>query len=126
MNSDEKFQNLRSSAFICGSVSSPCSPCVRVYTLDFEHEACWIFERLFYAHEKADRFTAIDKAVVVAEGEVHHGADLDLVVDDDRPFLDRVHPEDAALRRVEDRRARWRYGTSGHWCCGSLCTQVLD
>ena len=32
----------------------------------------------------------------------------DLVVDDDRPFLDGVHAQDAALRRVEDRRRQQR------------------
>ena len=43
--------------------------------------------------------------MVVAEREIHHRADDDLAVHGDRALLDGVHAEDAALRRIEDRRA---------------------
>ena len=42
--------------------------------------------------------------MVVGQGEVHHRADHDLTIDDDRAILDFVHSQNAGLRRVEDRR----------------------
>ena len=66
-------------------------------------QADGIFQRFLDADEEGDGFLAVDEAVVVAEREIHHRADDDLAVDGDRALLDRVHAEDAALRRVEDR-----------------------
>ena len=37
-------------------------------------------------HQEADGFRAVDDAVIVAEGDVHHRADLDLVV-----YRDGIH-----------------------------------
>ncbi|MNQ57715.1 hypothetical protein D3C85_718820 [compost metagenome] len=46
--------------------------------------------------------------MVVAEGQVHHRADLDLAVDGHRALHDVVHAQDARLRRVQDRRRHQR------------------
>ena len=53
--------------------------------------------------EKLDRLFPVDDPVIVGEGQIHHGADDDLIVDDDGPLDDVVHAQDAALGRVEDR-----------------------
>ena len=52
---------------------------------------------------KRDRFFSVDNAVVVAEGEIHHGANDNLIVDDNGALDDVVHAENAALRRIENR-----------------------
>lgn len=54
-------------------------------------------------HEECYGITAIDQAVVVREGHVHHRTDDDLAFASDGAILDRVHAEDAALRWVHDR-----------------------
>src|SRR2546422_8343359 len=46
----------------------------------------------------------IDYAVVEGARQVHHFPNRDLVVSDDRPLLDLVHPEDRDLRPVDNRR----------------------
>src|SRR2546425_1143177 len=46
----------------------------------------------------------IDYAVVEGARQVHHFPNRDLVVSDDRPLLDLVHPEDGDLGPVDDRR----------------------
>ena len=51
----------------------------------------------------ADRLFSVDNPVIVAQGEIHHRANDDLIVDGDGAFHDIVHPQDAALRRIEDR-----------------------
>ena len=55
-----------------------------------------------------DRFAAVDEAVVVGQRDVHHRADDDLAVAGDRAVLDGVQAEDAALRRIDDRRREQR------------------
>ena len=69
-----------------------------------QDQAFWGFDEFFNADEKTDGFGAVDDAVVVAQGDVHHWADDDLAVDGHRAIFDRVHSEDAALRWVDDRR----------------------
>ncbi len=51
------------------------------------------------------RLLAVHDAVVVAEREIHHRTDDDLAIHGDGTVLGFVHAEDAALRRVQDRRA---------------------
>ena len=46
--------------------------------------------------------------MVIGEGEIHHGADLDLAADHHGPLLDLVHAQNARLRRVQDRRGHER------------------
>src|SRR5881628_81937 len=46
----------------------------------------------------------IDYAVVEGARQVHHFPNRDLVVSNDRPLLDLVHPEDGDLGPVDDRR----------------------
>ena len=75
---------------------------------DVKQESLRVLDPLLDPDEEADRLAAVDDPVVVGEGQVHHGADDDLVADGDRAPLDRVHPEDAALGRVEDRHQQQR------------------
>src|ERR1051326_7845490 len=89
-------------------VSSLSASLIRLATSLFEQQSSRIFDQLFDADEELDRFRAVDDAVVVGQRHVHHRADLDLAVDGDGTVLDGVQPEDADLRRIEDRRAEER------------------
>src|SRR5882757_677030 len=73
-----------------------------------DDEAGRILDRLLHLYEEGDGLFAVDEAVVVAQREIHHRADDDLAVDGDRTIVDRVHAEDGALRRVDDRRREER------------------
>jgi hypothetical protein len=63
-------------------------------------EAGGVLDGLLHLHEEGDGLPAVDEAVVVAEGEVHHRADDDLAVDGDGALVDGVQAEDGALRRL--------------------------
>ena len=52
---------------------------------------------------KATASRAIHDAMIVREGDIHHGSNHDLSVASHRSVLNRMEPEDAALRRVDDR-----------------------
>ena len=65
-----------------------------------------ILDELLDGDEKLYRLEAVDDAVIVAEGDVHHRPDDDLSVLGDRAFLDLVEPEDADLRWIQDWRAQ--------------------
>ena len=43
-----------------------------------------VLQALLDADQEQDGFAAVDQPVVVGQGQVHHGADDDLVFDDDR------------------------------------------
>jgi hypothetical protein len=61
-----------------------------------------VLNHLLDADEEGDGFAAVEDAVVVGQGEVHHGADLDLAVDGDGLVLDSVQAEDGGLGQVDD------------------------
>src|SRR6478736_4105896 len=73
-----------------------------------EEEYGRIFDRFLHFNEKCYRFFAVDRAVIVAQREIHHWPNDHFAIPGDRALLDGVHAEDAALRRVEDRRAHER------------------
>ena len=85
------------------SCSGPIPACS-----DVEQDPGGLLDAFLDPHQEGYRFAAVDEAVVVGEGDVHHRADLDPVADGDRPPRDLVHAEDAGLRRVEDRRRHQR------------------
>src|ERR1700678_1258966 len=70
----------------------------RILGLNVQQQALRIFEVFLHAHEKCDSFATVDEAVVVRERQIHHRANLDLVVDHDRTGLDLVHAQNAGLR----------------------------
>src|SRR3954449_2762161 len=53
--------------------------------------------------EELRRERAVERAVVPGQAEDRHGADGYRIVDDDRPFDDRLEVEDRDLRLVDDR-----------------------
>ena len=63
--------------------------------LQIEQQARGVFDALLHAHEKRDCFLAINDAVVVAQREIHHRANDNLPILDDRTLLNFVHAEDA-------------------------------
>src|SRR5918998_301034 len=99
-----------------------------------QQERLRVFDQLLYTDQKADGLGAVYDAVVVGEGEVHHGADLDLAVDDHRPLLNLVHPKDGDLGQGQDGRREQapedpavgdRKGTSGQVFEGELALAGL-
>src|SRR5215471_9407146 len=75
---------------------------------NFEQNPRRILEQPLDMPEKGDRFAAVDDAVVVSERHVHHRTNDNCPFSDNGSFLNRVHPENAALRRVDDRRRKQR------------------
>src|SRR6185436_7072220 len=71
---------------------------------DLEQDALRVLDQLLHPHQEADRFPPVDDPVVVGQGHVHDRPELDPTFDAHRPLHDVVHPEDAGLRRIEDRR----------------------
>lgn len=47
-------------------------------------------------------FLTVDNAVVVAEGEIHHGTDLHFTIYGNGPLFDGVHTKDGDLGRIDD------------------------
>src|SRR5262249_48261699 len=75
---------------------------------NFEQNPRRILEQSLDVPEKGDRFAAVDDAVVVSECHVHHRPNDNLSFPDNGSILNRVHPEDATLRRIDDRRRKQR------------------
>ena len=94
-----------------------------------------VLDHLLDADEESDGFAAVEDAVVVGQGEVHHGADLDLAVDGDGLVLDGVQAEDGGLGQVDDRGAHEGAedaavgdgeGAAGHVFDGELVVAGLE
>src|SRR5439155_1719489 len=62
----------------------------------------WSNEENPHLNEKCDGFLAIDDAMVVAKGEVHHRTDHDRAVYGDGALHDFVHAQNSALRRIQN------------------------
>ena len=73
--------------------------------LEIKHKTRWILQRFFNADKECYSFLAINDTVVIGKRQIHHGADDHLAIDGDGTLLDLMHAKDAALRRIEDRRA---------------------
>src|SRR5205823_9079678 len=59
-----------------------------------------IFDCFLHFDEKCDGFFAIDKAVIVAEGEIHHWPNYHRTIHRDRALHNFMHPQDSALRWI--------------------------
>ena len=70
--------------------------------LSADEHAGRVFDAVFDPQEEGDGFFAIHDAMIVAEGQIHHGADNDLSINGHGALLDAVHAEDGALGGVED------------------------
>ena len=58
--------------------------------------------------QELHRFAAVDQAVVVRDGDVHHRSNNNGAVANHRPVLNRVQSENATLRRIDNRRLQQR------------------
>src|SRR5258708_3933260 len=76
----------------------------RTCVLHIKQDALRILDTFLDAHEEGHRLAAVDDAVIVAEREIHHWSDFDLVADDDGALVVLVHPVHGRLRRPEARR----------------------
>lgn len=72
--------------------------------LEFQDKPLWLFETLLHSNEEGNRFLAVDDAMVVAQGQIHHGARYNLPVTHNSAILNTVHTKDTRLRRIEDGR----------------------
>lgn len=71
-------------------------------SLEIEEHGDGVFNESLDALEGGDSVASVDDSVVVGEGDVHHWANFDLVVDDMSALVDGVHSQDGRLRRVDD------------------------
>src|SRR5258708_3594738 len=85
-----------------------CALLTRSSVSALEKQLCRLLEVFLDLHQKLHGLAAVDDAVIVAEGDVHHRPEHNLTVYADRPILDLVQAEDADLRRIENRRAEQR------------------
>ena len=85
--------------------------------------------------EEGDGFPSVEDTVIVGQGEVHHGTDLDLAVDGDWLVLDGVETEDGGLGEVDDGSAHERAkdaavadgeGAAGHVFDGEFVVTCLE
>lgn len=67
-----------------------------------------IFDVLLDLDKELHGLPTIEKAVVVRQGQVHHGSNLDLAVDGNRTFLDGMEAKNSRLRQVDDGSAHER------------------
>src|SRR5689334_5063878 len=67
-----------------------------------------VFDELLDLDQELDRLSAVHDPVIVGERHIHHGPDRRLPVYRYDAILNLVEPEDAHLRRIENRRAEQR------------------
>ena len=77
-----------------------------VARLTLQKQPCRILDALLYPDEESHGLLAIDNPMVIAQGQIHHRADLDLTTKRHRTLLDLMHPKDTALWRVQNRSAQ--------------------
>src|SRR5438874_7113842 len=75
--------------------------CLEFGALEIDWQLLRILDALLHGNEECNRFLPINRAVIVAEREIHHRANGNGIVDCNRPLNDRVHPENAALRWIQ-------------------------
>src|SRR5438067_8421991 len=94
--------------------------------LEVDWQLLGVLDALLHRDQKRHRFLSIYRPVIVAEREIHHRANHDLVFDRHRAFLDRVHPENPALGRIQDRGAEQRAVNSAIRNRERAALQILD
>ena len=63
------------------------------FCLNLEHESSGIFQELLNPDKKRDRLLPIHNPMVIRQRYVHHRPNLNLLVDDNRPLLNRVQAQ---------------------------------
>src|SRR2546423_5798119 len=81
--------------------------------LEIDRQLLGILDALFHGHQKRDGFFSVYSTVIVAQREIHHRTNLDFLAHRDRSLLNRMHPENPALWRIDDRRAPERAINAG-------------
>ena len=71
-------------------------------SLNFNQHARRILNSFLNPFQEAHGFTAIHDAMIVRQGDVHHWTDEDLPFARNGPFLDGMHSQNTALRRIDD------------------------
>src|SRR5690606_27094296 len=84
------------------TITTSCRRAAPSATSDLQEHARRVLAGFLDALQERDRLAAVDDAVFVGEGDVHHRAHHHLAPDGHGPLLDRVHAEHARLRRVHD------------------------
>jgi hypothetical protein len=74
-----------------------------------------VFNALLDRDQESHGFAAVNDAMIIGMGDVHHRPDHDLAVFRHWAILSGVHAENAALRRIEDRRRHQRAKHRRRW-----------
>ena len=61
-----------------------------------------IFNVVLDLYQELHSFPAIQETVVISQGEVHHGPNHNLTIDNNRFILDGMQPENSSLGEVDD------------------------
>jgi len=69
---------------------------------DVQHHSRWILDAFFHADQEGHGLLAVDQAMIVREGEIHHRADDHLIADDTARFSILCIPE-------------WRFAADSGW-----------
>mmetsp|Transcript_72386 Transcript_72386/g.117430 ORF Transcript_72386/g.117430 Transcript_72386/m.117430 type:complete len:222 (+) Transcript_72386:339-1004(+) len=72
-------------------------------SLQIQEQPAGVLDLLLDALEECHRLAPINDAVVVGKSHIHHRADFNFSVDYVRPFDGGVHPQNSALRLVDNR-----------------------
>ena len=53
-----------------------------------EQHPLWLLQLFFDPYQKSDRLLAVHHPVIIGQGHVHHGTNLDVIFHHNGPFLD--------------------------------------
>src|SRR5260221_13928683 len=67
-----------------------------------EEDTLRVLDAFLDADQEGHRLAAVDDAMIVAQRQIHHRSDLDLVADNDWALVDLVHAENGRLPRADD------------------------
>lgn len=71
-----------------------------IYAL--EQHSPGVLNVLLDLNQELNSFSAVKQTMVIGQGEIHHGTNLDLTVDGNRTVLDCVKAENSSLRKIDD------------------------
>src|SRR4029077_11189798 len=74
--------------------------CSAAFILKIQRQFFRIFDAVLHFDQKSDGFFSIDRAVIVAEGKIHHRANCHFSIYSNWSRRDLVHAQDAALWRI--------------------------
>src|SRR5438132_3908982 len=95
-------------AYSLDMTKSPANGPQRYRKSEIDRQSVRLFNPFLHFDQESNRFFAVNRAVIVAEREIHHRANNHGAIDRDGPLHDFVHSQNSALRRIQNRGAQKR------------------